>query len=228
MVPPAGLTALESDIGQSSSSQGSQSWYRSVQAGDGTSWSFTGATNYVNVAVFEISGAVGVGYSNGPMTGASSATIVTGALAAAVDPNSLRLLVAEWDSSDGVSSVPSGWTQLSPSTWLATSTGTHDAGIWQIPASTTGTKSIALTAATDSSAPIYLDLRIETVTTAFADQSLAEVVAQNPSPPGTVAQAMAEVIAQNPSPPAHAGQLFMEIIVSTSLFNSYLPVFIVC
>lgn len=165
LTAPSGLTLLESDLGASSSTQATQAWYRTAQPGDGVAWAFTGASDYENLAVFEISGVTGaVGYpAHGAMSGSGTTTITTPALSAPVDPNALRLLVVEWDSAVSAT-TPAGWTLLSPAAWQSTASGTHDAAIYLIPTSTTGAQALTMSAAANN--PIYADIAVETIPTA--------------------------------------------------------------
>ena len=168
--PPSGWTTLESDAGVSASFQGSWTYFRTVVAGDGTSYAVTGVTDWQNVALFETAGNISV-LGNGACTG----SIVTGALVAPTVPaDSFRLLVVEWDTST-TATTPTGWTLLSPTTWQATATGTHDAAIWKIPSSNAGPQT--LTTGTSVSSPIWLDIALVTPgdTVGRATQMGAEV-----------------------------------------------------
>jgi hypothetical protein len=222
LTPPAGLTLVESDLGASATYQSSQIWARQVQSGDGTSWAFTGESDWHNLAVFELSGVLSIlGPAHGACTGSGSTSVSTGALAASPDSNALRLLVMEWDNPVGVSAAPTGFTLLSPSTWQATGSTYHDAGIWQIPATTSGAQAFTMSAAANY--PIWLDIVVSAVIepSARVTQTGTEVWVTGSQPPLHVTQLGAEVWVTGSQPPLRVTQIGAEVWVDIS--TAYAP-----
>jgi hypothetical protein len=184
---------------------------REVQSGDGTSWTFTGIQDTTNLAIFEISNFSSTNFSSGACSGINSATLTTGSLASPADSACLRLLLVTWDNTVSAT-TPSGLPLLSPASWLSTSNSGHNAAIYEIPSSTTGTQSIS-GSGNFSYGAIYADLQISaTIPVApHITQTGAEVWGDNTAPPVHLTQAGAEVWGSNPSVTVHLTQVGAEV-----------------
>jgi len=197
LTPPSGLTVLETDSGVSATNQGTWVYQRVVQSGDGTAWAFSGATDYHDIAVFEISGVVSTNIGHGACGGSGTTSITIPSLGAALDPNALRFIVMEWNEGSPVATNPSGWTLLSPGSgsWQNTSGGTyHGAAIWSVPASLSGTQTITMSIAPTT--PVWVDVQILTTPTAVkVARGFIEAVTQG-TPSVNVARAQLEAITQ--------------------------------
>lgn len=102
---PAGFTQLYSNQSSTGSNQGILVYYRTVQSGDGTSWTttFSGSNNggqaFVLLEVANMSG-----FSASTLTGSPSGTTWSFA-ASKLSAQALTIMVTEADSSNGYSSV---------------------------------------------------------------------------------------------------------------------------
>ena len=235
ITPPSGLFEVESDQAVSQNFEATQSWYRQVQSGDGAGWTFAISSSPIvaNFGVFEISGATSIRVANGANTGASSTTLVTGALVASADSTALRLLTIEWDTGAGAT-VPGGWTLLSPSTWQnvgSSSPNNHAAGIWSIPATTRGTQSLTMSSAMNSYPGVWLDMQVSG--TIPLNMNVGQVTRQalfpdDKQPNLNVGQIARQALLPFPENPSLAvGQIARLALVTTSIAPSSRPNFVV-
>lgn len=122
---------------------------RTVVAGDGATWTWTGLSDWHNLAVFEIAGLTGLSVAHGAAS-LSGNRAATSSLAAAAHSYSKRLLLFENDVASefyflvGANYTPLPTTLLSPANWLHTATGNHNAAIYQSDPALSGVVSLAL------------------------------------------------------------------------------------
>jgi hypothetical protein len=141
----------------------------------GETYSITGANDWTNLAVFEISGAtMPLTTSKGACSGGSS-TLTTGSLSAATS-GSLRMILMEWDFSAPGATTPSGWTLLTPVIWQKQTDslqGNHCSALWMVPTSISGAQTITMSPASGVGNSIWADIQIPAAATTYRQMFLA-------------------------------------------------------
>ena len=155
------LALAEIDQGNFNSYQGTQCWVGPVTAGMSATFTVTGMSDWGNIAVFEIGGAASNLNVLANACVGTGTTVTTFPLTANADPNGLNLLALAWDNGVGVSTNPTGWTLLSPTTWQNTG-NYHDGAIFEIPNTTAGVQSIPFNGSMDSQGAVMLNVQLWT------------------------------------------------------------------
>ncbi len=134
--PP--LTTVEMDQATFNQYQGTQCWYGPVTTGMGQAFSFSGVGDWLNIGVFEISGANDDMNVMGAWLPGSAVTSNTPPLLTNADTtNGLSLLALSWDNPMPAATPPAGFTLLSPTAWQNTG-NYHDGAIYEFPNNTSG------------------------------------------------------------------------------------------
>jgi hypothetical protein len=155
--PPTGFTTLwEGTSGHPVEYQYTAMFYRYVQAGDPTAYSIAATYKWINL--LELSGFQLTGTSARAYAGVISGNTASTPSLSSAAATTLRLIGMETDNAGAApSSVPSGWTQVSPSGWQATS-GYHAASLWSVPANTAGIQTVTCAGAPQY--PVFFDVQL--------------------------------------------------------------------
>ncbi len=134
--PP--LTLVDTEQATFNPYQGTQCWFAPITAGLGQVFAFSGFNDWINIAVFEISGARDdMNVMSAWLPGGSTTSSTPPLLANADTTEGLSLLALSWDNPMPATTTPAGFTLLSPTTWQSTG-NYHDGAVYQLPNTTNG------------------------------------------------------------------------------------------
>jgi hypothetical protein len=155
---PSGFINIQSDNQVSHANQGSWTYWCPAD-GAATSFSFTGASDWHNIALYELTNASEpLITAFGACSNIGSSPISSGSLVPH-STTSLRFLTFEWDGASARPTTPTGWTLETPSAWIVPSTGNHSGCTWLIPPDSSGTQAVAF-APTESYSTVWLDVTV--------------------------------------------------------------------